>query len=147
MTIGGGCRCGAVRYTLALPDLPPTYACHCTDCQTWSGSAFSQQAVVPEAAIEVSGPITIFELSSPSGHISRQRMCGVCHTRIFNTNSARPGMAVIRAGTLDRSNELMVTAHIWTRSKQPWLELPEGTPSWPEAAPPEDMAQALGFVR
>jgi hypothetical protein len=147
MTVGGGCRCGAVRYTLALDALPPTYACHCTDCQTWSGSAFSQQAVVPEAAITVTGPVTIYELTPPSGRISRQRICAVCHTRIFNTNSARPGVAVIRAGTLDRSNELVVTAHIWTQSKQPWLELPEGAPAWAEAAPPEDMARALEFGR
>jgi len=147
VTVGGGCRCGAVRYALALDALPPTYACHCTDCQTWSGSAFSQQAVVAEEAIAASGPITIFELTPPSGRVSRQRMCGVCHTRIFNTNSARPGLAVVRAGALDRSNELMVTAHIWVRSKQPWLALPEGTPAWPEAPPPEEMAQALGFSR
>jgi len=147
VTIAGGCRCGAVRYTLALDDLPPAYACHCTDCQTWSGSAFSQQALVPEGAIDVSGPVVVYELTSPSGRISRQRMCGTCHTRIFNTNSARPGLAVVRAGTLDRSNELMVTAHIWTRSKQPWLELPKASPAWPEAAPPDEMARALGFGR
>jgi hypothetical protein len=145
--IGGGCRCGAVRYTLALDRLPLTYACHCTDCQTWSGSAFSQQAVVAEDGVQASGPIAIFALTSPSGRISRQRMCEICHTRLFNTNSARPGVAVIRAGTLDRSNELVVTAHIWTRSKQPWLELPEGAPRWAEAPPPEDMAKALGFSR
>ena len=147
MTVEGGCRCGVVRYGLALDALPPTYACHCTDCQTWSGSAFSQQAVVAEDAINASGPIVLYELTSPSGRISRQRVCGVCHTRIFNTNSARPGVAVVRAGTLDRSNELMVTAHIWTRSKQPWFALPEGVPAWLEAAPAEDMAKALGFGR
>ena len=147
MSVGGGCRCGAVRYTLALNDLPLTYACHCTDCQTWSGSAFSQQALVPEAALEVSGSIVIYELTSPSGRTSRQRMCGVCHTRIFNTNSARPGVAVVRAGTLDRSNELAVSAHIWVRSKQPWLDLPDGVPAWAEAAPPEEMARALGVGR
>lgn len=146
MTIEGGCRCGAVRYTLALEDLPLTYACHCTDCQTWSGSAFSQQVLVPEQALAVTGPITVFELTSPSGRVSRQRMCEVCHTRIFNTNSARPGVAVIRAGTLDRSNELVVTAHIWTRSKQSWFELPEGAAAWPEVAPPDEMAKALGFM-
>ena len=147
MTVGGGCRCGAVHYRLALDALPPTYACHCTDCQTWSGSAFSQQAVVAEDAIDVSGPITIFELTSPNGRISRQRMCEICHTRVFNTNSARPGVVVVRAGTLDRSNELMVAAHIWVRSKQPWLELPEATPRFAEAAPAEEMAKALGFPR
>jgi len=130
-----------------LDDLPPTYVCHCTDCQTWSGSAFSQQAVVPESAVEASGPIVIYELTSPSGRISRQRMREVCHTRIFNTNSARPGIAVVRAGTLDRSNELVVAAHIWVRSKQPWFDVPKGAPAWPEAPPPEDMARVLGLGR
>ncbi|KQU66011.1 MULTISPECIES: GFA family protein [unclassified Rhizobacter] len=141
--IRGGCRCGAVRYTLALDALPPTYACHCSDCQTWSGSAFSQQAFVPEAALDVTGPVVIFEFTTPSGRISTQRICGTCHTRIYNSNSARPGIAVVRAGTLDRSDELHIAAHIWVKRKQPWLTLPEGVPTWPEAAPPADLAQAL----
>jgi hypothetical protein len=34
-----------VRYSVALTVLPSIYSCH---CQRWSGSAFSQQAVVPE---------------------------------------------------------------------------------------------------
>ena len=102
---------------------------------------------MPESAVEASGPIVIYELTSPSGRISRQRMCEVCHTRIFNTNSARPGIAVVRAGTLDRSNELVVAAHIWVRSKQPWFDVPKGAPAWPEAPPPEDMARVLGLGR
>jgi len=145
--ISGGCRCGAVCYTLALDSLPLTYACHCTDCQTWSGSAFSQQAVVPEEALAASGPIAIFELVGASGRVSRQRMCSVCHTRLFNTNSARPGVLVVRAGTLDRSNELHVAAHVWTRSKQPWLTLPKDAPAWPEGPPPDQMTKALGLPR
>ena len=43
----GGCRCGAVRYTLAVDALPKAYACHCHQCQKWTGSAFSLQALVP----------------------------------------------------------------------------------------------------
>ncbi len=141
--IQGGCRCGAVRYTLALEALPRTYACHCRDCQTWSGSAFSQQTFLPEAALDVSGPLVIFELTSPSGRISTQRMCGICHTRVYNSNSARPGVVVIRAGTLDRSDELEVVAHIWVKRKQIWLALPEGVPAWPESAQPAELMQAL----
>ena len=141
--IQGGCRCGAVRYTLALGALPVTYACHCRDCQTWSGSAFSQQTFLPEAALNVSGPLDVFELVNASGRISTQRMCAVCHTRIYNSNSARPGVVVVRAGTLDRSDELEVAAHIWVKRKQPWLTLPSGVPAWPEAAPLADLLLAL----
>nr|AIA10448.1 glutathione-dependent formaldehyde-activating enzyme [uncultured bacterium] len=141
--IQGGCRCGAVRYTLALDALPTTYTCHCLDCQTWSGSAFSQQTFLPEAALDVTGPVVVYEFTTPSGNTSTQRMCGVCHARIYNTNSARPNVAVVRAGTLDRSNELRVLAHIWVKRKQPWLTLPEGVPTWPESAPATELLHAL----
>jgi len=141
--IEGGCRCGAVRYKLALDALPPTYACHCLDCQTWSGSAFSQQTFVPEAALAVTGAVVVYEFTTPSGNTSTQRMCGVCHARIYNTNSARPNVAVVRAGTMDRSNELGVVAHIWVKRKQPWLTLEDGVPAWPEAAPAAELVGAL----
>ena len=141
--IKGGCRCGAVRYKLARDALPPTYACHCLDCQTWSGSAFSQQTFVPEAALAVTGAVVVYEFTTPSGNSSTQRMCGVCHARIYNTNSARPNVAVVRAGTLDRSNELRVVAHIWVKRKQPWLTLADGVPIWPEAAPAVELVGAL----
>jgi len=135
----GGCRCGAVRYKLALDTLPLTYACHCLDCQTWSGSAFSQQTFVPEAALAVTGAVAVYEFTTPSGNTSTQRMCGVCHARIYNSNSARPNVVVVRAGTLDRSDELRVVAHIWVKRKQHWLTLPEGVPTWPESAPSTEL--------
>ena len=141
--IRGGCRCGAVRYALALDALPRTYACHCRDCQTWSGSAFSQQTFLPEAGLSVTGPLFVYELANASGRISTQRMCSVCHTRIYNSNSARPGVVVVRAGTLDRSDELDIVAHIWVKRKQPWLKLPEDVPAWPEGAPVAELLQAL----
>jgi hypothetical protein len=145
--ITGGCRCGAVRYTLAVGSLPTTYACHCLDCQTWSGSAFSQQTFLPEEALAVTGPLSVYELTTPSGSVSKQRMCSICHTRVFNTNSARPGVVVIRAGTLDGSDQLDVVAHIWVKRKQPWLDLSQDVPKWPEGAPVEQLLLALARRR
>ena len=34
-------------------------------CQTWSGSAFSLQTFLPEAALAVPGPIVVYELTTP----------------------------------------------------------------------------------
>ncbi|NKF20923.1 GFA family protein [Solimonas sp. C16B3] len=138
----GGCRCGAVRYTLALERLPRSYACHCHQCQRWSGSAFSQQVIVPEPALSVRGNLTVFELTTAE-RTSIQRYCAACHGRIYNTNTRRPGMAVVRAGTLDRSEELECVLHIFVAYKQRWLTLPEGVPAYPEMAPPEAMMAAL----
>ncbi len=35
-------------------------------------------------------------------------------------------MRRVRAGTPDDTSWLRPTRHIWTRSKQPWITLPEG---------------------
>ena len=144
MAIEGGCRCGRVRYRAALNGLPKAYACHCLDCQTWTGSAFSVQFILPEAQLEVTGEPALFELTSPDGaRTSRQRGCPVCFTRVYNTNTRRPGLAVVRAGTLDDSDQLEIVAHIWTKRKLDGIEIPQGAPAWPEGAPPEDFAAAL----
>ncbi len=133
-----GCVCGAVRYTIGLDRSPPVYACHCLDCQIWTDSAFSIQCVMPEAALDATRDIEIYARKRPSGHRSLQRFCAHCHARIFNTNSARPGIAVLRAGTLARSDLVDVIGHIWTRRKQPWITIADGVPTWREAAPMAD---------
>jgi hypothetical protein len=89
-------------------------------------AAFSQQTFAPESTLTVTGPFAVYEFITPSGKVSTQRMCGTCHTRIFNSNSAWPGVVVVRAGTLDRSDELNTAAHIWVKRKQPWLQSARG---------------------
>lgn len=143
-SIEGGCRCGRIRYRVTADKLPKVYACHCRDCQTWSGSAFSLQLIVPESGLEVTGEPALFELTSADGaRISRQRACPTCFTRVYNTNSARPGLAVVRAGTLDRSHELQIAAHIWIKRKLAGIEIPGNVPSWPEGAPVAEFVAAL----
>ena len=39
MKIDGGCHCGSIRFEAEV-DLATVVICHCTDCQTFSGSAF-----------------------------------------------------------------------------------------------------------
>jgi len=142
--IEGGCRCGRIRYRLTVEKLPGVYACHCRDCQTWSGSAFSLNLFLPESQLEVTGEPEIYERVSPeSGRTSRQRACAVCFTRVYNTNSARPGYVGIRAGTLDRSDELKIVAHIWTKRMMHGIVIPDDVPRWPESAPPADFVAAL----
>src|SRR5262249_43338315 len=74
-----------------------------------------------------------------------QRICPTCHTRVYNTNSGH-GFVVLRAGTLDRSNELDCVAHMWVRRKQAWIAIPPGVPTWPEAPAMNELAAALGPV-
>ena len=148
MAIEGGCRCGDVRYRLEADAVPPIYCCHCLTCQTWSGTAFTEQALIGEAQITVTeGAVELYENVTASGAISKQRLCGNCHTRLWNTNDARPGIAVVRAGTLDASPALVPRAHIWTKRKQSWIVIDDAVPQWSEGAPPADFIAALGKPR
>lgn len=140
--IEGGCRCGAVHYTITGEALPRVYACHCHLCQRATGSAFSVQALVAEAALCVTGPVAEYALTT-ADRVSHQRVCATCHARVYNTNTRRPGVAVVRAGTLDRSEELDCVAHIFTATKQRWVELPPDVPHWPDMPPPDAFMAAL----
>lgn len=142
--IAGGCRCGAVRWRIDCDQIPLTYACHCLDCQTWSGSAFSQQAIVARDRFECTGSAGQFDLPSVDGkRISHQFACATCFTRLYNANSSRPGVIIIRAGTFDKSHQLSLVAHIWTRRKQPWMKIDPLCPSWLESAPQGELFQLL----
>lgn len=142
MTLTGQCRCTAVHYTLVTDAPLAIYACHCRDCQTWSGSAFALHALTPSGAITLDGPVTHYAYDTDGQH-AIHTLCSICHTRLYNTTGAAPGMMVLRAGTLDHSPSLQPVAHIWVKHKQPWLTLPEGIPTWPQSPTPQAFAQAL----
>jgi hypothetical protein len=54
LPLTGACMCGAIRYEITCE---PTrvYACHCTDCQRATTSAFSIGVAVPAEAFRLSG--------------------------------------------------------------------------------------------
>lgn len=122
----GGCLCGAVRYTLRDGFRLNPYACHCTDCQSRTGSAFSEHMLFMLADLELDGELDAGAYDQPSGAHSTIYGCARCKARIYAVNSAREGMASLRCGTLDASASFIPAAHIWVKSKQPWISLPAG---------------------
>lgn len=128
----GGCLCGAVRYVLRAGFRLNPYACHCTDCQSRTGSAFSEHMLFAEADIAVTGELDCGEFRQPSGANSRIFGCAGCKVRIYAVNDSRAGMASLRCGTLDLSAQLVPAAHIWVSSKQPWIGLPKGVKTMAE---------------
>src|ERR1043166_1525130 len=119
----GSCQCGAIRYEITEePQL--VYTCHCTDCQRLTSSAFSMGVVVPERAFRLSGaePRPLQRIAY-SGRTNIRLVCPQCGTWICGM--PRDGRHRVRAGTLDDTSWLRPTRHIWTRSKQAWVTLPE----------------------
>ena len=125
----GGCNCGAVRYMLREGFRLGPYACHCTLCQTRTGSAFAEHMMVTRTDIEPTSTQTVGETINPSGARVVLYGCAQCGARLWGENDQRPGLATIRCGTLDRSREVVPQAHIWVSSKQDWIVLPASIPT------------------
>ena len=134
----GGCLCEAVRYTVRQTMRFQSYVCHCTDCQTRSGSAFGIQLSVLTGDLEVSGALLKGEHVQPSGAVAGIYACEKCLTRIYTDNDRRPGIANLRAGTLDNSQALAPATHLWVSSKLPWVVIPEEAVAMDRQ--PEDIA-------
>ncbi|OGS47966.1 MAG: hypothetical protein A3J40_03600 [Erythrobacter sp. RIFCSPHIGHO2_12_FULL_63_10] len=145
--LNGGCLCGTVRYRLREGFRMNPYACHCTDCQTRTGSAFSEHMLFMLSDLEISGDLDAGEYDQPSGAHSRIFGCARCKARIYAVNDAREGMASLRCGTLDNSAELVPAAHVWVKSKQPWIGLPAEAGTMDEQPrTTEDWMKLVGIV-
>jgi hypothetical protein len=81
--------------------------------------------VVPETAFRLAGiePRQL-QRTADSGRVNTRLVCPESGTWICGM--PRDGINRVRAGTLDDTSWLRPTRHIWTRSKQPWITLPEG---------------------
>lgn len=141
MPVIGGCRCGTCRYVLDYPALPLIYACHCRDCQTSTGGGFVLQAMVPQERLSVTGELLARSAPNSRGTVTTQQYCAQCLTRLYNTNSGRPGVALVRAGTLDDSDRIVPAVHMWASRRQPWIGLPEGAEAYDQAIPVERIMQ------
>jgi hypothetical protein len=127
----GGCLCGNIRYELT-GDPAMQLVCHCKNCQKQAGSAFSVIIGVPEAAVSVAGEPRIYHDQGDSGGKVERQFCPQCGSPVFSLVEASPGMVWVKAGTLDDTSQLKPGAHIYTKSKQCWVDLGD-IPSFSEA--------------
>ena len=54
---------------------------------------------------------------------------------MFSFGENRPGLVIIRPGTLDGDPGLRPDVHIWTSAKAPWHEILDDLPRIPEGFP------------
>jgi hypothetical protein len=128
----GGCACGAVRFRLASQPMF-VHCCHCKDCQRQTGSAFALNALIEADRMNVlSGETHAVRLPADSGRPHETFRCTQCGTAVWSTYGGRPAIRFVRVGTLDEPAALTPDVHIYTRSKLPWIKLPDGVPAFEE---------------
>lgn len=121
----GGCACGAVRYRLTSPPMF-VHCCHCSDCQRQAGSAFVINALIETDRIEMlAGQLKSTAMPTDSGRPHLVYRCRDCGTTIKSDYGDRKVLSFLRATTLDERAALPPDVHIFTRSKLPWVRLPD----------------------
>jgi hypothetical protein len=128
-TFEGGCACGAVRYRMTSKPMF-VHCCHCTDCQRQTGSAFVLNALIEADRVEIlQGAPKPSRMPTDSGNRHDIHRCPDCGTALWSTYGVE-FIRFVRVGTLDNPKAMPPDVHIYTRSKQPWVMLPQGAPAF-----------------
>ena len=130
--LDGGCDCRTVRYRMHTAPLF-VHCCHCRWCQRETGASFALNAMIEADRVELlAGEPVVVDTPSESGRGQRIARCPRCHIAVWsNYSGAGPHVRFVRVGTLDTPDALPPDIHIFTASKQPWLQLPPGVPAVP----------------
>ncbi len=72
------------------------------------------------------GELKIYASKSDAGRAKLGAFCPECGTRIYHKTEWRKGTVSVKPGTLDDTRWLKPEMHLWTRSKQTWVIIPEG---------------------
>lgn len=124
MKVDGGCHCGSIRYEAEVD--PATFViCHCTDCQTLTGSAFRTVVATYAGAFKLlSGMPTVYVKTGESGNKREQTFCPVCGTPIYSAPVGEGTKVVaLRVGTIRQRDRLIPHEQYWFRSAQAWIPL------------------------
>ncbi len=135
----GGCTCRAIRYRITSPPLFVN-CCHCRWCQRETGSSFALNAMIEaDRVVVLQGEPEVVDTPSNSGKGQKISRCPVCRVAVWS-NYAGAGEAVrfVRVGTLDDPDRMPPDIHIFTSTKQSWVQLPVDTPAVPEYYQPAE---------
>jgi len=129
--IEGRCACGALAFRLARPPLF-VHACHCTRCQRETGGAFAHHLMIETAQLQLlQGQPLFTRVPTDSGGRHWVARCADCHGVLWNAHGSRqPLIVYLRVGTLDEPAAWPPQAHIYLRSRQPWLVLDPAVPQF-----------------
>ena len=120
----GRCQCGELTYRVTVMPLT-VYACHCTECQKQSSSAYGMSMPVPRTGFTVTGDLAYWQRVSDDGNKVNCAFCPACGTRIFHEPSRNRDIINVKPGTLDHTKWLTPVGHLWTSSAQNGTHIPD----------------------
>jgi len=120
MKIDGACHCGNIAFEAEV-DPGTVRICHCTDCQTMSGSLFRANIQADGASFRVvRGTPKIYVKTADSGNKRAQAFCPDCGTGLWATSPDNPTSYGLRVGVIAQRVAFKPTHQIWCQSELPW---------------------------
>jgi hypothetical protein len=120
MRVEGACHCGNVAFEAEV-DPGTARICHCTDCQTMSGSLFRTNIqAAGETFRLVRGSPAIYVKTADSGAKRAQAFCSICGTGMYATSPDNPTSYSLRVGVIAQRAMFRPTRQIWCQSALPW---------------------------
>lgn len=132
----GGCLCGAVRFRAHV--LPEVQACHCGQCQKWTGGG-------PLLAVRVHQLEMTGEDAIATYHASEwgeRAFCRCCGSTLYWRMQGKP-VAYLALGLFDDQDGFTVAEEIFTDHRPGWLPAWAGATQSTEA---EEMAKLDSFL-
>ena len=138
-TADGGCACRSVRYRMIGKPLF-VHCCHCRWCQRETGSAFVLNAMIEAERVQLlEGEVQVVDTPSNSGRGQQIARCPKCWVALWSHyGGAGSAVSFVRVGTLDDPDSHPPDVHIFTSTKQPWVQLPAGVPVFAEFYKPAE---------
>lgn len=129
-TFEGACTCGEIRYRMTSAPLF-VHCCHCTWCQRESGAAFALNAMIETDRLQLlQGTPELVDTPSNSGKGQLIARCPRCHVALWSHYAgAGKALAFVRVGTLKEPARMPPDIHIFTSTRQPWVQLSPDIPA------------------
>jgi hypothetical protein len=123
MEIDGQCHCGYVGFEADI-DPDRVSICHCTDCQTLTGSAYRVTVLTSRNNVRLTGNSPkVYIKTGENGHKRLQYFCPECGSPMFTAGEdAAADEWGIRWGSIRQRRELAPKRQIWCRSAVAWLD-------------------------
>ena len=124
MNVEGNCHCGHITFRSEIIS-EDVEICHCTDCQSLSGSAFHTIVPVKGDSFEItSGELKQYVKTADDGAKRVQSFCPECGSPICSSPpNGVSGVTRVRVGSIKQRELLIPRKQYWARSAQPWTQV------------------------
>jgi len=128
MRVRGKCHCGEITYEADI-DPADVSICHCTDCQTLTGSAYRVSVRAAGESFQLlSGQPRSYIKTAESGARRAHSFCANCGSPTYARAAENPTTYSLRIGCLEQRASLPPRKQIWCQSAVPWSENLGGVP-------------------